>query len=92
MDAKKEPSALDTAGGRLLGHLAASQPAAEADLKALEAHAGDKVEVSAKQLHAAAQAFQKALEESCEGRGGASAVGRAVAGRHRTCQGPRSRI
>ena len=33
MDAKKEPSALDTAGGRLLGHLAASQPAAEADLK-----------------------------------------------------------
>jgi ribonucleoside-diphosphate reductase alpha chain len=60
---KKEPSALDTAGGRLLGHLAASQPAADADLKALEAHAGDKVEVSAKQLHAAAQAFQKALEE-----------------------------
>jgi len=60
---KKEPSVLDTAGGRLLGHLAASQPAAEADLKALEAHAGDKVEVSAKQLHAAAQAFQKALDE-----------------------------
>ncbi len=38
MDAKKEPSALDAAGGRLLSHLAASQPAAEADLKTLEAH------------------------------------------------------
>jgi ribonucleoside-diphosphate reductase alpha chain len=63
VDAKKEPSALDTVGSRLLGHLAASQPAAEADLKVLEAHSGDKVEVSAKQLQAAAQSFQKALEE-----------------------------
>ncbi len=63
MDTKKEPSVLDTAGSRLLGNLAASQPAAEADLKTLEAHAGDKIEVSAKQLHAAAHAFQRALEE-----------------------------
>ncbi len=63
MDAKKEPSALDVAGSRLLSHLAASQPAAEADLKTLETHAGDKLEVSAKQMLAAAQAFQKALEE-----------------------------
>ena len=63
MDAKKEPSALDAVGGRLLGQLAASQPAAEADVKLLEAHGADKVEVSAKQLHAAAQAFQKALDE-----------------------------
>ena len=63
MDAKKEPSALDAAGSRLMGHLAASQPAAEADLKALEAHASDKVEVSARQLHAVAAAFQKALDE-----------------------------
>jgi len=63
IDARKEPSALDTVGGRLLGHLAASQPAAEADLKALETHASDKVEVSAKQLHSVAQAFQKALDE-----------------------------
>ena len=60
---KKEPSALDAAGGRVLSHLTASQPAAEADLKALEAHAGEKVEVSAKQLQAAAAAFQKALDE-----------------------------
>ncbi len=63
MDTKKEPSALDTVGGRLLSHLAASQPAAEADLKMLEAHGGDKVEVSAKQLHAVAAAFQRSLEE-----------------------------
>jgi len=60
---KKEPSPLDAAGGRILSSLAASQPAAEADMKALEAHAGDKVEVSAKQLQATAAAFQKALEE-----------------------------
>jgi ribonucleoside-diphosphate reductase alpha chain len=63
MDAKKEPSALDAVGSRVLSHLAGSQPAAEADLKALEAHAGDKVEVSAKQLQTVAAAFQKALEE-----------------------------
>ena len=63
MDAKREPSALDAVGSRLLSHLAASQPAPEADLKTLEAHAGDKLEVSAKQMLAAAQAFQKALEE-----------------------------
>jgi ribonucleoside-diphosphate reductase alpha chain len=63
MDAKKEPSALDAAGGRLLSHLSASQPAAEADLKTLEAHGTDKLEISAKQLLAAAQAFQKAIEE-----------------------------
>ncbi len=63
IDAKKEPSALDAVGSRLLSHLAASQPAAEADVKLLEAHGAEKVEVSAKQLHAAAQAFQKALDE-----------------------------
>jgi len=63
MDAKKEPSALDAVGSRLLGNLAASQAAAEADVKLLEAHSADKVEVSAKQLLATVQAFQKALDE-----------------------------
>ena len=64
MDAKKEPSALDAIGSRLLGNLAASQAVAEADVKLLEAHGADKVEVSAKQLLATiAQAFQKALDE-----------------------------
>src|SRR5579863_4317857 len=63
MDAKKEPSALDAVGGRVLGQLAASQPAAEADVKLMEAHGAEKIEISAKQLLATAQAFQKALDE-----------------------------
>ena len=63
MDAKKELSALDAIGSRLLGNLAASQAVAEADVKLLEAHGADKVEVSAKQLLATVQAFQKALDE-----------------------------
>jgi ribonucleoside-diphosphate reductase alpha chain len=62
MDAKKEPSALDAAGSRILVQLAVSQPAAEADLKALESRSGEKLEVSAKQVIAAATAFQSALE------------------------------
>ncbi|MGA7343430.1 MAG: vitamin B12-dependent ribonucleotide reductase, partial [Terracidiphilus sp.] len=62
MDAKKEPSALDAAGSRALAHLAQAQPAAEADVKALEAHANEKLEVSAKQVMGAAMAFQNALE------------------------------
>jgi ribonucleoside-diphosphate reductase alpha chain len=63
MDAKKEPSALDAAGTRVLAHVAAGQQAAEADLKALEAKMGEKVEVSAKQVIAAAASFQNALKE-----------------------------
>jgi len=62
MDAKKEPSALDAAGGRVLARLAALQPVAETDLKALEARSGDKVEVTAKQMIAAVAAFQASLE------------------------------
>jgi ribonucleoside-diphosphate reductase alpha chain len=63
MDAKREPSALDVVGSRVLGHLAAGQPAAEADMKALQAKPGEKLEVSAKTVIAAAAAFQSALEE-----------------------------
>ena len=63
MDVKKEPSALDAVGSRMLTSLAASQAAAEADVKLLEAHWADKVEISAKQLLATVQAFQKALDE-----------------------------
>ncbi len=63
IDARRDPSALDAVGSRALGHMAASQPAAEADLKTLETHGADKVEVSAQQLLAAARAFQKALDE-----------------------------
>ena len=63
MDARREPSALDAAGSRVLAQLAASQPAAEADVKVLEAKIGEKLEVSARQVIAAAAAFQNALEE-----------------------------
>ncbi len=70
IDAKKEPSVLEVAGNRVLAHLAASQPPAEADIKALEAQIqarpGEKLEVSAKQIVAAATAFQSALEQIAE--------------------------
>src|SRR5580698_869091 len=63
MDAKKEPSALDAVGSRVMASLAAHQPAAEADLKSLQAKIGEKLEVTATQVIAAAEAFQKNLEE-----------------------------
>jgi ribonucleoside-diphosphate reductase alpha chain len=63
MDAKKEPSALDAVGTRVLASLAAHQPAAEADLKSLQAKVGEKLEVTAMQVIAAAEAFQKNIEE-----------------------------
>jgi ribonucleoside-diphosphate reductase alpha chain len=62
-DAKKEPSALDAAGGRVLARLAKGQSAAEADLKALETKVGERIEVTAKQVIAAAASFQRALDE-----------------------------
>jgi ribonucleoside-diphosphate reductase alpha chain len=63
LDAKREPSPLDAAGNRVLAQLAAGQPAAEADLKTLQARSGEKIEVSAKQVTLAATVFQHALEE-----------------------------
>ena len=45
-----------------MAQLAASQPVAAADVKALEAKIGEKLEISAKQVVAAAAAFQHALE------------------------------
>ena len=63
LDAKREPSALDAAGQRVMSQLAAGQPAAEADLKTLEAKISDKLEVTAKQVIAAATVFQRAMEE-----------------------------
>jgi ribonucleoside-diphosphate reductase alpha chain len=60
---KREPSALDAVGSRVLAQLSLGQAAAEADLKALEAKIGDKLEISAKSVVAAAAAFQKSLEE-----------------------------
>jgi ribonucleoside-diphosphate reductase alpha chain len=63
MDAKKEPSALDAAAARVLENLQAGRAAAEADVKTLEAKIGEKLEVTAKQVIAAAGAFQKTLDE-----------------------------
>jgi ribonucleoside-diphosphate reductase alpha chain len=62
MDEKKQPSALDAVAGRVLSQLATGQTAAEADVKALDARATEKVEVSAKQLAGATLAFQNALD------------------------------
>ena len=63
MDTKREPSALDAVGSRVLSSLAAGQPATEADVKALEAKVGEKLELTAKQVVAAAVAFQKSMDE-----------------------------
>jgi ribonucleoside-diphosphate reductase alpha chain len=63
LDAKKEPSALDAVGSRVLAQLAAAQMPSEADVKALEAKVSEKLEVSARQVVAAATAFQYALDE-----------------------------
>ena len=63
MDAKKEPSTLDVVGSRVLAQLASSQMAVEADMKALEAGNGAKLEVSARQMLEAAEAFKKTLDD-----------------------------
>jgi ribonucleoside-diphosphate reductase alpha chain len=63
MDAKKEPSAVEAAGQRVMAQLAAGQPAAEADLKTLEAKISEKLEVTAKSVVAASNVFQYALDE-----------------------------
>jgi ribonucleoside-diphosphate reductase alpha chain len=63
MDAKKEPTALDVAGQRVMAQLASGKPATEADLKTLEAKISEKLEVTAKSVVSAANAFQHALDE-----------------------------
>ncbi len=63
IDGKREPSALDAAGLRVMTQLAAGHPAAEADLKTLEAKISEKLEVTAKQVVAAASAFQRTMDE-----------------------------
>ena len=63
LDTKKEPSALDVAAARMLSDIAAGHAAAVADVKTLEAKIGEKLEVTAKQVIAAATTFQKSLDE-----------------------------
>jgi ribonucleoside-diphosphate reductase alpha chain len=62
-DKKREPSALDAAGARVLSSVGAGERANEADLKALEAKIGERLEVTARQVIAAGAAFEGALEE-----------------------------
>jgi ribonucleoside-diphosphate reductase alpha chain len=61
--AKRDPSPLDAVGSRVLAQMAAGQKPAEADLKALDAKSGEMLELPAKQMIAAAAAFQKSLDE-----------------------------
>ena len=61
MDAKKEPSALDAIGSRVLSQMAAGHVPVDADMKALEAKIGEKLELTARQVVSAAASFQKAL-------------------------------
>ena len=62
-DRKREPTALDAAGSRVMAHLALGKPAAESDVKALEGKIGEKLELSTRQVIGAAAAFQRALDE-----------------------------
>jgi len=62
-DAKKaEPSVLDVAGGRVLAAMASGSEVSEADVKTLETKISERLEVTAKQVYTAAQAFQTALD------------------------------
>jgi ribonucleoside-diphosphate reductase alpha chain len=79
IDSKKEPSALDAAGARVVASMAQAQPAADADVKALETRPGDRVEVNAKQLALAAAFFRNALDAVVGGEGQALAVSPASA-------------
>ncbi|MGB7957237.1 MAG: vitamin B12-dependent ribonucleotide reductase, partial [Minisyncoccia bacterium] len=74
MDEKREPSPLDAAATRVLAQLAARQPAAVADLKALADKPADKLEVTSKSVILAAAAFQHLLNEIAETAKAAAAV------------------
>jgi len=63
IETKKEPSALDAAGQRVMAQLASGHAAAEADLKTLESKISDRLEITAKQAIGAASAFQRAMDE-----------------------------
>jgi ribonucleoside-diphosphate reductase alpha chain len=63
MEGKKEASAFDVAGQRVMAQLASGHAAVEGDLKTLEAKISEKLEVTAKQVVAAASTFQRAMDE-----------------------------
>ncbi|MGC9158969.1 MAG: vitamin B12-dependent ribonucleotide reductase [Terracidiphilus sp.] len=62
-DGRRASSVLDATGGRVLAQLAAGEPAAEVDLKALAAKADERLEVSSRQVIQAAAAFQRLLAQ-----------------------------
>ncbi|MDE3201400.1 MAG: vitamin B12-dependent ribonucleotide reductase [Acidobacteriota bacterium] len=62
LDTKREPTAMDAAVERVLAQLARGHAGAEADVKTLEAKVDEKLEVTARQVIAASNAFQKAME------------------------------
>ena len=63
LDTKREPSAVDAAGARVMAQIAAGHVGAEADVKTLETKIDEKLEVTARQVIAASTAFQKAMED-----------------------------
>jgi ribonucleoside-diphosphate reductase alpha chain len=60
--ARKEPSSLDLAASQVLASLAAGARAPEAEMKTLEGKIADKLEIGARQVLAAAQAFETSLQ------------------------------
>jgi ribonucleoside-diphosphate reductase alpha chain len=62
MDEKREPSPQDAAATRVLAQLAAGQPAAAADLKALADKPAEKLEVTSKSVILAAASVQHMLD------------------------------
>jgi ribonucleoside-diphosphate reductase alpha chain len=63
LDARHASPALNAAAGRVLTRMAAGEPPAEADLKALEVKASEKLDIPAQQVVLAAAAFQRALAQ-----------------------------
>jgi ribonucleoside-diphosphate reductase alpha chain len=65
-EAKREPSPLDAAASRVLAQLAAGQPAADSDLKALADKPAEKLEVTSKSVILTAASVQHLINEIAE--------------------------
>ncbi|MGH9589783.1 MAG: vitamin B12-dependent ribonucleotide reductase, partial [Terracidiphilus sp.] len=87
-DAKREPSELDAAAGRVLAQLAAGKLGAESDVNALEAKPNEKVEVSASQIATAAAAFQNSVEQIARAAASARAASAAMEAQEQDLNGP----
>jgi ribonucleoside-diphosphate reductase alpha chain len=67
LDARRASPALNAAASRVLARMAAGEPPAETDLKALEAKASERLDLPAQQIALTAAAFQRALEQIAQG-------------------------